>query len=196
MNSPFQVTNFNRTDSELQKFWLFCLFVAGKNSDTQLSKLNKFLKRAEDAGKTPFDYLKENLLDLRNMLVAAKVGQYNRLVKAIEQSIQLNLRDCTVNDLTKIYGVGPKTSRFFLLHSRKDVDCVVLDTHVLNWLREHNVDAPQNTPSEPKYSELEGYAKALFGAYFDDLPMQEIDLLIWGSQSGRLGIEFNSFVDM
>jgi len=190
MNSPLEITNFNRTDAELQKFWLFCIFVAGKNSDTQLKKLNQFLERAEKENKNPFDYIRENILDLRNMLVAARVGQYNRLVKAIEKSIELDLRTCGIKDLINIYGVGPKTARFFLLHTRKDCKYVVLDTHILNWLREHNVDCPKNTPSEPEYSRLEGVANVLFGVYFDDLPMQDIDLLIWGSQSGRLDIEY------
>lgn len=190
MNSPFEVTNFNRTDKELQKFWLFCLFVAGKNSDTQLRKLNQFLKRAEDDNVNPFDYLKDNLLDLRNMLVVAKVGQYNRLVRAIEESIYLDLKTCSLKDLMGVFGIGPKSARFFLLHTRKDCEHVVLDTHILSWLREHNVETPPNTPPEPKYSYFEGMAQALFGAYFDDMPMAEIDLLIWGQQSGRLDVEF------
>lgn len=189
MNSPFEVTNFERTDKELQKFWLFCLFVAGKNSDTQLKKLNQFLHNCPK-NTDCFTYLRANLLQLRNMLVAAKVGQYNRLVKAIEKSIELDLSTCSLQDLMGIYGVGPKTARFFLLHTRKDCDCVVLDTHILAWLRNHNIECPESTPSEPKYSEIESYAKTIFPFYFDELPMAEIDLLIWGQQSGRLEVEY------
>ena len=31
---PADITNYNRTDVELQTFWLFCVLIAGKNSDT------------------------------------------------------------------------------------------------------------------------------------------------------------------
>ena len=30
---PKDITNYSRTDSELQSFWIFCILVAGKNSD-------------------------------------------------------------------------------------------------------------------------------------------------------------------
>jgi thermostable 8-oxoguanine DNA glycosylase len=186
MNNTLEVTNFNRSRGELERFWLFCLFVAGKNADIQLRKLNQFLTRADEAGVTPFEYIRDNLLDLRNMLVAAKVGQYNRLVKAVEQSIMLDLRYCELKDLTNIFGVGPKTARFFLTHSRMDMNHVVLDVHILKWLKEHGVNVPRQTPSEPKYSEIEDIALNLFSIHFSGLTMAEVDLMIWGKMSGRI----------
>ena len=30
---PKNITDFNRDTDQLQAFWLFCMFVAGKNSD-------------------------------------------------------------------------------------------------------------------------------------------------------------------
>lgn len=185
MQTPLEVTNYNRTKAELERFWLFCIFVAGKNSDTQLKKLNLFL-RDKPENETPFQFIRNNINDLRNMLVAAKVGQYSRLVTAISQSIALNLETCSVQDLCEIYGVGSKTARFFILHTRKDADCVVLDTHVLKWLGTKGVKVPQSTPPPDKYGELEVLAKTFIKRDFCDLSMAQADLLIWGKVSGRI----------
>lgn len=178
MNTPLEVTNYNRTKAELEYFWLFCVFVAGKNSDVQLRKLNLFL-RDKSPTETPFEFIRNNLNELRNMLVAAKVGQYARLVQSVTQSININLETCSVADLMAIYGVGSKTARFFILHTRKDADCVVLDTHVLKWLRMKGIDTPQNTPAPDKYAELENIAKTFIKRDFPYVTMAQADLLIW-----------------
>lgn len=183
---PKNITNYNRTDSELETFWLFCLFVAGKNSDTASIKLSQLL---EDMSPwdTPFSYLKA--IDIHNKLLSVKSGQYTRLSKAIEQSIDLDLRNCDLNDLINIYGVGPKTARFFLLHTREDCEYAVLDTHILKWLRNHAgyYDAPKNTPqSKQDYDYWSNIAISLMRESYPDLSLADIDLLIWTEVSGRL----------
>lgn len=183
---PKNITNYHRTDSELETFWLFCLFVAGKNSDTASKKLAQFL---EDMAPwdTPFSYLKN--IDLHNRLISIKSGQYTRLSKAVEQSLELNLRSCTLDDLTKIYGVGPKTARFFLLHTRENCKYAVLDTHILKWIRNHTgynhapKDTPQNQDDYDTWSEV---AIFLMQESYPGLSLADIDLLIWTEMSGRL----------
>ena len=32
--NPKDITHYDRTDAQLQTFWVFCILVAGKNSDT------------------------------------------------------------------------------------------------------------------------------------------------------------------
>ena len=185
---PKDITNYNRTDVELQSFWIFCILVAGKNSDTTSRLVTKLLKNRGD--KTPFEFIRSlKLTELRNYLVAHKTGQYDRIRKALFFSAKLNLRTCTRDDLMDIHGVGPKTARFFLLHSREFCDEVVLDTHILNWMRVKCdiKDAPKNTPQVPeKYAKYAGLCKYLMEIHYPGLTLAQADLMIWTEMSGRL----------
>ena len=186
--NPKDITNYNRTDVELESFWIFCILVAGKNSDTTSRLVTKLLKNRGD--KTPFEFIRSlKLTELRNYLVAHKTGQYDRIRKALFFSAKLNLRTCTRDDLMDIHGVGPKTARFFLLHSREFCDEVVLDTHILNWMRVKCdiKDAPKNTPQVPeKYAKYAGLCKYLMEIHYPGLTLAQADLMIWTEMSGRL----------
>ncbi len=73
--NPHDITNYERTDSQLQAFWIFCILVAGKNSDTTARLVTKLLKDRGD--KTPFEFIKSlKLSELHNYLKAHKTGQY------------------------------------------------------------------------------------------------------------------------
>jgi hypothetical protein len=188
---PTKVTNFDRSTAELQAFWLFCLFVTGSNSDNASGALARLLSRTGD--KLPFDYLRElGSTGIYNALVVARVGQYMRRCHAIEDSFSLDLRTAKLEDLTKVFGIGPKTARFFLTHTRPNCEYAVLDTHVLSWMRDHGVDAPQKTPTSPeKYLHLEKIFLSLAKAKFPLMSMAQIDLLIWATKSGRIDGTFN-----
>jgi endonuclease III len=180
-----KITDFNRNRKELETFWIFSMFVAGKNADYANKCLSILLKDIE----YPFDYLKAlGESGIENALREIKIGQYTRLVKAIWQSLDIDLTNCTLNDLTNIHGVGPKTARFFLLHSRKDCDCAVLDTHILAWMKDNGVeDAPKVTPQNQKlYLKLEEQFIKLAHKIFPTQSIAEIDLFLWTKQSGRL----------
>jgi thermostable 8-oxoguanine DNA glycosylase len=185
---PTSITNYTRTESELQAFWIFCVLVAGKNSDTTSRLVSKLLK--DRGNKTPFEFIKSlKLTELRNYLVAHKTGQYDRIKKALYFSAKLDLRTCTRDDLLGIHGVGPKTARFFLLHTREFCDEIVLDTHILNWMRVKCgiKDAPKNTPQNPaKYAQYAGLCKYLIEQHFPGLSLAQADLMIWTMMSGRL----------
>ena len=186
---PKQVTDYNRTDNELQTFWLFCILVAGKNSDTTSRALTKIVGDLTP-WDNPFDGIRRiGFEGLQDILRKHKTGQYDRITRAIWHSLDINLKTCSVEDLTKIHGVGPKTARFFLLHSREFCEEIVLDTHILRWMREkcgvENV--PDNTPQNSgRYNELSAICRDLMEQNYPGLSLAKIDLLIWAEMSGRL----------
>jgi hypothetical protein len=153
---PSKITNYAYTDHELEVFWLFCLVVAGKNARTQARLLDGFLSRLEGGG-SPFDRIMWAIIQdrLEAHLRASKLGQYTRLSQAFRESVGLDLRGCTVEDLEAIHGVGPKTARLFVMHSRPDARHAAIDTHVLKLLKEHGYDVPKSTPTGKRYLELE-----------------------------------------
>jgi len=191
--NPTDITHFDRDTNQLESFWLFCMFVAGKNSDHAsrcLSRLIHAAKLGQDIGEEGvFNYFKSiGEVGIQNALVASRVGQYGRLTKGIMQSLDLDLRTCGLDDLLNIHGVGNKTARFFLLHSRKGCEYAVLDTHILAWLRDNGVeDAPHSTPTNTKkYKELEKQFRYLSRLRYPYLSDAKIDLLIWSVQSNRI----------
>ena len=177
---PHNITNYNRSDEELELFWLFSVLVAGKNSRIQAGKLDEFLSDSSNFSVSPFSYIRYLVVQdfLRHTLEVHKLGQYNRLVPCFEQSLDLDLRKCSVEDLEAIHGVGPKTARFFILHTRRDEHHAVLDTHILRWMREElGVDTPKNTPTGKRYFELE---KVFLNYCAENSKFPaELDLEIW-----------------
>ena len=43
MIDPYNITNYNRTEAELQELLMFCILVAGKTAYIQAGKLEQFL---------------------------------------------------------------------------------------------------------------------------------------------------------
>lgn len=185
--NPTQITNFARTDAELQSFWLFAAFCAGKNSDYASKCLGRLLSQCTDA--TPFEYL-SNLgeTNIHNALVASRIGQYSRLTRFIMQSIKLDLRTATLADLMGVFGIGPKTARFFLVHSRPNCSHAILDTHILKYLRDHGITtAGTQTPTNHAfYIELEKAFLSIVRVEFPMMSIADIDLMLWMKYSGRL----------
>lgn len=181
---PFKVTDFNRPDDQLQAFWLFAILVAGKNAKVQAQKLAEFLEPMPqgeaDDGYDPFNWILalDWVGSLEAEVRAHKLGQYSRIVPAFRQSLDLDLREDDVHDFEKVYGVGPKTARFFLLHSREDQDFAVLDTHILRWMEEElKMDVPRATPTGDRYLQLEeSYLEA---AVARGMTPADLDLHIW-----------------
>ena len=177
MIEPSKITNFNRTDRELQAFWLFCIMVAGKNSDQTALKLKRMVENMPE-GINPFDYFNKH--DIHNFLVAHKVGQYGRISQAIKESINLDLRNATLDELMNVYGVGPKTARFFILHSRANAQVAVLDTHILKWLTMYGLkDVPDSTPNEKEYIKWEKIFLDICDMFCGGMPIAQVDLNIW-----------------
>jgi thermostable 8-oxoguanine DNA glycosylase len=190
--NPTDITDFNRDTNQLESFWLFCMFVAGKNSDYASRCLSKLIHGMSKRGYDGiFNYFKDLGRDgIHNALVANKVGQYGRLTKGIMQSLDLDLERCNLDALLDIHGVGNKTARFFLLHTRIGCEYAVLDTHILKWMRGRGEDVPKSTPTRKTvYRKLERRFLYLSRLAYPFLTDSQIDLLIWSEQSGRISSE-------
>lgn len=180
---PKNITNFHRTDAELEAFMIFSIAVAGKNARQTATLIAKVLKEAKPE-ESPFKYL--GRIPLEDHLRFWKVGQYSRILPALLGVMKLNLRTCTMGDLLKVHGIGPKTANMFLLHSRPNHQGAVLDTHILRWMREvHGIKTPKQTPSGKRYDELEELARWLISQSFPHLSLADADLLIWKTMSGN-----------
>ena len=106
------------------------------------------------------------------------------------QSLDLDLPNCTLDDLLNIHGVGNKTARFFLLHTRIGCEYAVLDTHILKWMRGRGEDVPKSTPTRKTvYTKLERRFLNVSRLAYPFLTDSQIDLLIWSEQSGRISSE-------
>lgn len=186
---PTEVICFDRNAFDLELFWLFCLVVAGKTAKTQARLLDNFLHsldRADPEDDTPFTRVVQAAQQgvLLDKIKESRLGQYNRLVRAFEQSTGLNLRCCTVDDLEAIHGVGPKTARMFLMFTREGARYAALDTHVLKYMASRGLDVPKVTPpAGPRYRALEEQ----FIAFADEAgkPVAEFDLEIWKHYAGH-----------
>lgn len=189
MIDPTKITNYNRNQRELEEFLLFCIMVAGKSASGTAQKLHQFLMRREN-NESPLEYVdalvhEELNLDLDIAMRNVRLGQYKRLGTAFRGILQFQnrLHEVSVEDLESISGIGSKTARFFILHSRPNVSHAVLDTHILKWLREQGFDAPKSTPPKKKYAELEKIF--LTFAWKNEITPAELDLQIWKSYSQK-----------
>jgi len=191
MIDPEKVTNYNQSERDLEEFILFWVCAAGKNGRTAARCLDKMLTEhaAFYQNNTPFRWILQAhaLFDLPQVLKHYGIGCYTiksktffELAKAKFKG-ELNLRTCTPSDLESIYGVGPKTSRCFILHSRKDAQVAGLDTHMLKHLKSLGYDVPKNTPTGKKYLTLEKAVLTL--AREAGMSPASYDLKIWNEYS-------------
>lgn len=113
------------------------------------------------------------------------IGCYNAKAKTFLCLVRkdFNLKTCTLEDLESIPGIGPKTARCFLIHSRPNQQYAGLDTHVLKFLRDKGHEVPKATPTGKKYVELE----KIFLKYVAESGMSvaDFDLLIWNDYRNR-----------
>lgn len=180
MINPNDITNYHRTEGELQEFLLFCVMCAGKSSTVQAQKLQEFLDlvesndgsryRIKDVIETPFQNIR-NLKCEQSLLWCmkrTKVGKYKllsdciRLMCLARQLPPLKTWNKSPhekrNKLIEFPGIGIKTASLFLLHSERDSRMAVLDTHLLKHLRKLYPKArvPKASPqSMDRYMELE-----------------------------------------
>lgn len=177
---PYNIIDYDRHIFELEEFLLFSVVVAGKTASVQSRLLGEFLLRENN--ESPFEIIRNMIQGdmLEYYLRQSKLGQYNKIVKSFTQIVNsnLDLQTCTVEDLEAIHGIGPKTARFFILHTRPNQRIAVLDTHILRFMRERLfISTPKSTPSGKLYKKLEQQ----FLDYVDTTgkSVAEIDLAIW-----------------
>jgi hypothetical protein len=191
MINPHTITNFNRTQEELEEFLLFAIMVAGKSSDQTAKKLEKFLLPARAQNLSPFDWIQSlvdqakperNYYPLSFELMRNRVGQYIRIDGAFTGVLAFKNRldKVSLAELEGVFGVGPKTARFFLLHSRPNLKFGVLDTHILKWMSEQGYRVPKSTPSGKRYLQLE--KQFLDHAANIGISIADLDLQIWSGK--------------
>lgn len=191
MIDPANITNYNLTDNQLEEHILFWVCAAGKNGTTAARCLNKML--TEHAvfyqNNTPFSWILQAhaLYNLPQVLKHYGIGCYNSKARTFfELAVakhrgELNLRTCSVADLEKIHGIGMKTSRCFILHTRERAQYAGLDTHMLKNLRKQGIkEVPNSTPGSKKlYLRLEQEVLRL--AEENNMAPADYDLMIWNT---------------
>lgn len=189
MIDPLHVTDFDRSDAELQEFFLYAVLVANKNSD-RIARGLDFILRQGEPGDTPFETIKRMVLDgsMTLRLTQAKTGEYTRRLTSMAQvaaGMVPNLRNATPDDLEMIHGVGKKTSRFFIMHTRRNTKHAAIDTHILKFLRDMGVeDVPDKTPvNDAEYRRLE--LAFLAEVEHTNTDAATLDLELWTLYSGR-----------
>ncbi len=156
MVDPLNITSFKRTGAELEEFILNAAAFAGKNARQQSIKMHG-LFGSDDV--SPFERVRgwKNKKGVGRELRGIKIGKYSLLSNLFHTlaTSNINLFTCTIEELQQFKGIGPKTARFFVLHSRPEQELIVLDTHILKEMRSLGFTVPKNSPSGKKYLELE-----------------------------------------
>lgn len=162
--------------AELEYRLLYSMVVAGKSAAFADSVLRRLFRYG-----SPFEHVRSwtRVGRLDAVLREVRSGNYAKLTRGFAEAAAsgIDLRKCTAGDLEKIHGIGPKTSRFFLLWTRKQANHAALDTHVLKWLRYLGHSAPQSTPSGVRYARLEVFF--LSEASARGLTARQLDARIW-----------------
>lgn len=167
---------------------MFAILVAGKGAEMQAKKLDQFLSYYPSCNHSPFRYLEHIIANycLTKEMMRHKLGQYNRVGHAFKEILKFKgkLKKVTIEELESIKGIGSKTARFFVLHSRADAKVAVLDVHILKWMREQGYSAPKQTPTKKRYAILE--KQFLTEAWKREMNPADLDLMIWKSFSQKV----------
>ena len=179
---PANITNFNLSKDELELQILFWVCAAGKNGTKSAQYLNNLLFEWSDKTNliSPFEIVKQIPL-LPYEMFRKGIGCYNIKSKTFLSlsNSNLDLKICSVEDLEEIKGIGPKTARGFILHTRPSQRLACLDTHLLKFMAERGYSVPKSTPTGNKYKQIEQN----FLSVADSLNKSpsELDLEIWNS---------------
>jgi len=177
MLNASKITDYKQSHSQLEESILFWILAAGKNGTRAAKITNSIIKQY----KSPiFRALKNySLEELVRLCTFYKTGCQNIKAKTIYEVIhkKLDLKTCTAKDLEEVYGIGMKTSRCFIIHSRKNAQYAGLDTHMLKHLKSLGYDVPKSTPTKNKYLTLEKIVLTL--AQNKGKTPADYDLAVW-----------------
>lgn len=182
---PLNITNYNCSEWELQRNLLFWIAAAGKKALRSASSLNSLLVEGNISFREeePFAIIRAFGESLSERMKFHGMGCYNNksFYMLSAASSGLDLAECSLSDLELIPGVGPKTARCFLMHSRKGSRHAGLDTHILKYMASRGIKVPKSTPTGRIYAELE--EKFLLLADQSGMSVADFDLKIWKEYS-------------
>lgn len=173
------------SDWERQARLIYSIIVAGKSADFADAATRRLIGGSPTL---PFDQAKQWLADgsISCKVREARTGNYTKIENALRElaTAKIDLKACSPQDLERFHGIGPKTSRFFIMWTRPDEQYAALDVHVLRWLREQGHAVPAVTPSsKKKYAEIE--AAFIREAKKRGMTARELDEKIWTAGAGR-----------
>jgi thermostable 8-oxoguanine DNA glycosylase len=180
---PYKITDYHRNKNQLETFFLFCTAVAGKKATMISDKIYDFLEHSGFHG-SPLERVKSMLEknELTERLKRVSMGKYGLLTRSWHELTRRPknfLNTAGVEELEELPAVGPKTARYFIVHSRPNTRLAVVDTHMLKFLRDmgHD-DIPSGNAASPRhYADLE--AKVLAHADKAAMSPQDFDLAVW-----------------
>ena len=157
---------------ELEKLAVFGICVAGKSMGIVWPKVQELLnpktwwtEKLEDTPiLSPFEILSSSSEEeIKEMLHKVKMGQYERLAKALKTLGNLpTYGNWKWYDLLKVPGVSYKTAKLVQLYTYPGQKCACLDRHVLKamktWplVKKMGIQVPSSAPQEEDvYSVLE-----------------------------------------
>ena len=198
MIDPNNITNYHLNRSQLEEHLLFWIAVAGKpegrtakSLDTLLSNLRTLAYKSENIlPQNPFALLRilakkyPNNTWLEDAMKEVGMGCYTKKAYSFIEvaKSKIDLLNCTAEELEALPGIGRKTSRCFIMHTRETAEYAVLDTHILRFLRDMGYNSPKSTPNSLRqYQELE--SKFIFLCNVVKKSVAKFDLLIWRTYS-------------
>lgn len=193
MVDPENNTDYRLSNWDLEERILFWICAAGKNGRVAARSLQKLLIHidADILGPIRAVYREWATGDLPGLMKFCGIGSYtskSRSFSELSSAVileRIDLRTCTTEDLEKIHGIGMKTSRCFIIHSRPGARYAGLDTHILKYLREKGIkNVPKSTPSRKDYLRLEN--EFLLLADREGKSPADLDLEIWNRYSVKV----------
>ena len=188
-----KVPYYDMPDWWLEEFALTAIAVAGKTATVVAPRLSSMLTALyANCGficNAPFTAIRSVRMEtVQEYLKIYGIGCYNAKGKSMSRLAHryLDLRTCTTDDLESVYGIGPKTSRFFVLHTRRDVRVAVLDTHILKYMSYMGFKVPKSTPSGKKYKHIEKLFIELWEFEGNGRTLAEYDAFIWNEYRRKL----------
>lgn len=145
-------------------FLLRCIAVAGHSAEFIEARIPALIQELTSGhfSASPIYAAAADLIRFRSLLMKYRLGQYDRLSRAMKDLAALamhqeGLDKVTRTQLVEVTGIGMKTASFFLLYSRGDT-VAVLDRHILRYLATiyPDITFPASPPaSVQKYLEFE-----------------------------------------
>jgi hypothetical protein len=189
MVDPDQAPDFHRTGPALEEFFLFAGLAANRPAYRAALTLDRLLAGCEADEDGPFAYLRgvhraesSHASAVRTTGLGCHQQKGRFLFAAIHSG--LDLRTAGLRELERLPGVGLKTSRFFVLHSRPGQRVAAIDTHIYRDLCGRYPGHPSlRKPPGSKSRYLAQEQLFLRAADLEGLEPWQLDINIW--RAGR-----------